>query len=66
MSLSSITNTTLKANQGTNQNSGTGVEQSEKRKGSLSSANEITPFSDNVNLTEAGTIANSEKAAGLE
>jgi len=64
MSLSSITTNTLKANQGNNQNSGTGVEQSEKRKGGLLSASEIAKFSDNVTLTEPGSIQNSEKTAG--
>ncbi len=64
MSLSSITNNTLKANQGNNQNSGTAVEQSAKRKGSPFSASETAKFSDNVTLTEPGSIQTSEKTAG--
>ena len=65
MSLSAITNNTLKANQGNNQNSGTAVEQSEKRKGGLFSASEIAKFSDNVTLTEPGSNQNLEKIAGI-
>ncbi len=64
MSLSSISNTTLAANQAKKGNSETTLEQSGKRKVDHFSDKEVAKFSDNVTLTEAGSILNSEKTAG--
>ena len=61
MSLSSISNTTLSANQANHQKSETTVEQSDKRRVDLSSDNEIANISDNVTLSESVSIPNSEK-----
>jgi hypothetical protein len=64
MSLSSISNTTLSANQANHQKSETTVEQPEKRRVGLSSDNDIPKVSDNLTLSESVSIPNSEKTAG--
>ena len=63
MALSSISNTTLTANQTNSQKSGTATEQSEKRRAGISSDNDIAgnKFNDNVTLNQSFGIINSEE-----
>ena len=63
MVLSSISNTTLTANQANYQKSGTATEQSEKRRAGISSDDDIAgnKFNDNVTLNQSVYIPNSEE-----
>ncbi len=66
MALSSISNTTLPANQANYQKSETATEQSEKRRAGLSSDNDTAgnKFNDKVTLSQSVGILNLEKTAG--
>ncbi len=65
MSLSSISNSTLTANQAKHQKAETAVEQSTKRTAGLTSDTDSAKFNDNITLTESVTTSGPGKTAGL-